>query len=245
MISFQSGLSISELLISLCLSMLIIVAVSSQYLQAKQRYLHIRDRIERSYELQLVSGLLHDRIKRAGFTPCMPITQLTAINGYNDRAYLPALELNNKSSLQVNRMSEYFSSSHILSSKQLLATEPVLLRPNLKILIADCQYAEVHIIDKVSNSPVGQLIQLKHAIRASFTPPVYVGEWLQERFYIKHHPGMPSSLYYHHNHSEELSRYVVNFTGKIIPDTHSDLVQLDLQLNNGELFTIETGIRAR
>lgn len=124
------GFSLIELLISLFLVSLISTMLIQAYVLNKQQYISIEAKLERHFDVQWVRDLLADSVRRAGFTPCLNIAQLEAIDRRKQPQFLGlnAIEIK-KDSLQVNRMSEHFA-EFIATAKaqQILVSQGILLQ---------------------------------------------------------------------------------------------------------------------
>lgn len=204
----QSGFSLSELLISLFLASIILTTLIHMYLMTKGQYLEYQKVLEERFELQWVSDLLTDSIRRAGFTPCLGIEQLKTVDRRKIDETLWGIksENNSRSFIRINRMSDVFSErASFLSPTELVVHSSVVFNERRPLVIADCNHAEVHQILKVEQREGGQHITLVKPRRFNYKQPLYAGEWLEEQWFIKTNSQHINSLHYQLAQSEELS----------------------------------------
>ncbi len=242
----QQGIGLPEVLISLLLSSLIMSALVNQYVRAKQHYQHRRTAIEQAFELQLVTDLVRDSIRRAGFTPCSGINHLITVDNRNHHENIPAFSVteDKHSSLTVNRMNEYFEEVLMqLNPTQLLVTDLHVVNRDRPLLIADCFHAEVHTVSKVKHTDDGQIITLTQPLSFIYQRQIYVGEWIEERYYIHAFQQGKSSLFYQRQHSDELTADVHTMAVQVKQQNNRTLLQIDLGLDHGKLMQVETMVR--
>ena len=233
-----SGFSLTEILISLFLASLIITSLFRFYLASKEQYTKVHKIVTDQLELQWVCDLLADSIRRAGFTPCIGIDLIA-----NKEKLLKSLiiERTPKDLIQINRMSEYFA--QVL---QLLGSNQVLIEPNIKIntkrpiMLADCSHAEIFKIVHQEKLPSGTLLTLDTTIKYSYSKPMYVAEWLEEKWFINTNSNAPPSLYYHLGQTEELSPLIhsLKVDRQITQNKTFMAIELGLDDNKSHLFHI-------
>lgn len=236
----QQGTGLVEIMIGLLLSSLIMTALMNHYLVTKRQYAHLQMALDEAMALQLASDVMRDSIRQAGFTPCLNIDQLTTLDHRDNHENLMALDVS--SGLQINRMSPYFDVvNDIVNSTQLLVTPDKTILTTRPLLIADCYHAEVHRVSAINQTSRGQFITLQNPLTFTYQPPVYVGEWLQERFFVQ----SPGGLYYHRHHTDELTTLVKTMFVTIQKKIINTLVQVKLGLDDGRTLTLDTKVRAR
>ena len=201
----QSGVSLSEVLVSLFLASLIITMLMQFYLSSKRHYLDAEEILAAGFDLQWVSDLLSDSIRRAGFTPCLGIEQLQLKeNGELVRGLSIEKQL-----IQVNRMSEHFVTLvNLKNATQILVSYSASFHEHRSLLIADCNHAEVHQIASISKESAGYLITLEHPLQFIYAPETYVGEFLRERWFIKKNVNGNLALYYQATQTEEVTSLI-------------------------------------
>ncbi len=202
----QLGLGLSELLISLFLASLLSTILIQSYLLNKRHYMTLRDSLAVNVDLLWVQDLLSDSIRRAGFTPCLSIDQLQAVDRRIHQQSLSSLTIEEKAQVvQIKRMSEQFSELLSFNKQEILISPERSLRVKQAIVIADCERAEVHQIVQINRTAQGSLLTLDSPIFFSYPSLSYVGHWLEERWFIKKNQEGLNALYYQQVHSEELT----------------------------------------
>ena len=242
----QEGVGLSELLIALLLASLTTMVLMRHYLNTKQQYSHIQTALEQSIDLQLVTDLIRDSARRAGFTPCSGIDHLMTIDRRKSRRKIVAIEVGRDGdpSLHINRMSEHFDTViKALGPAELLTSDLQTMYRGQSILVADCYHAEVQSISQLRHTAVGQRITLAEPLVFTYQDPIYIGEWLEETFYI--HPGGASqgSLFYHLHHAEELTTVVHQLSAHMETYHGRTLLQVTLGLDNMQTVKLETMVR--
>ena len=232
----QEGSGLTEVMISLFLATLIMTALMNHYICVKRHYLHLQTTMDDAMELQLASDVLRDSIRQAGFTPCMRIDHLISLDHRNGRENILAIE--SDSELHINRMNPYFDSVlNIVNSTQILATHENTIRAASAILIADCYHAEMQLVSEVNQMQREQLITLNSPLIFTYQSPVYIGEWLQERYFI----GPQGGLFYEKNHAEELTSVITSMSVK----HDKTYIQISLEMDNERKIELETKVRAQ
>lgn len=228
------GISLPETLISLFLASLILIALMQHYIHIKQHYHVLQTAADTSSQTLWAIDLIRNNIRQAGFTPCLSVNHLTTIDQRNGLEGLRALDT--QDGLQINRMSSEFDEVvELANANQLLATNTHTLRLGEPLIIADCYHAEVFAARGVRVFSGRQLITLDHPLVFTYQSPVYIGDWIESKFYIR-----SERLMYHYRHTDELTSRVktlsVHLTGS--------LLELILGLVDGRTLTTDTRIRA-
>ena len=236
----EQGISLIELMISVCLASFLIILVMNLYLQNKKNYLTIHRLLERNLDLQLISDLIRQRLRRAGFTPCLSLNLLESRDSRNGKTNLDALIID-ENEFTIQRMSEHFTLVlQQISSTALLLKSEVNFSAKETILLADCYHAEVHQIAAVQKTTKGTLLHLEKAIFFQFVAPIYGGEWLHETFYMQKNKKGMEALFYRQNHPEELSTAVKQL---LITAIGRQRVRVSLGLENSAPYAIEAKVR--
>jgi hypothetical protein len=207
----QSGMSLTEALISLFIASLISLVLVQLYIMSKRQYIHAEKLLEIRFERQWVSDLLSDSVRRAGFTPCVSIEHLEISDRRSLVSKISAIniEYSPRPLLQVNRMSEVFSTvTDFQSSSTLIASPEGSFKEERPVLIADCYHAEIQQILNVNSIKRGFVLSLRKPLLYSYEPPVYVGEWLEEKWFIKPNIKKKKSLHYQLFQTEELTPWI-------------------------------------
>lgn len=229
----QSGFGLSEILISLFLASIILTSLTQLYLNNKRLYIESQKILEVNFEIQWVSDLLTDSIRKAGFTPCLGIDQLQTID--RRQSGNPLWEIKSEQgagqSIQINRMSETFAEHvYFQSPSELYISDPVELNEHRSLIISDCEHAEVHHILKVDKLAQGQLVTLSKPLMYSYTNTAYAGEWLEERWIVKRNSHGINTLHYQLIQTEEISSLI-----------HSLFIK-EQQIHGKRYFTLVMGL---
>lgn len=242
----QMGISLVELMVSMALSCLLMSSLLHVFLSGKNHYRVATASLEREFELQQVSELLRDSSRRAGFTPCGGINHLTTQDRRNSENRLAALtwRAGKHQALQLAHMSDdFFVVREIISPTRLRVEGPASFLPNHPVLLADCFYAEVLAVSGSQRSGQDTFITLSKPYRFPFSAPMYLGEWVEERFYMgQTRRGVPA-LFYDANRAEELTEHVTGLEANIYPLAGSLLLRVNLQVDKGEPILLETRLR--
>ncbi|KTC83474.1 PilW family protein [Legionella cincinnatiensis] len=207
----QGGMSLSEVLISLFLASVIMTALIQFYLESKHQYLEMEKVLEAEFDVQWVDDLLSDSIRRAGFTPCLGLDQLKVTDHRNYQNNVHALNVKNQPSqfIQVSRMKEHFAKLiKIESPTTLLVQHLVSLNEKRPLLIADCKHAEIHELIGVNQQVNETRVILKKPLLHFYETSAYVGEFLEERWFIKKNAKRKNALYYQSIQAEEVTSLV-------------------------------------
>lgn len=204
----QMGLSLTEVLISLFLGSVIMTELIQLFIESKHQYLETEKVLAMRFDLQWVTDLLSDSIRRAGFTPCLGIDRLQIIDQRNHHNKIRGLHVGNHPDqfIQVNRMNEYFAKIvKIQSSTRILVQNSVTFHKKRPILIADCEHAEIQEIFDMEQQGEHLLIILKKPLYFSYDTSLYVGEYLEEKWFIKNNANHEDTLHYQLVHTEEIT----------------------------------------
>ena len=240
----QSGISLSEVLVSLFIAGIIMTTLTQFYLTNKHLYLESRAILEARLDVQWVSDLLGDSIRRAGFTPCLGIEQLQAVDRRESGKPLLALSSGKSQSLQINRMSEAFAEiDSIQNQMQIRVKEPLLFNEHRPVLIADCEHAEVHQIFRVDKLSKITLITLTQPLMFSYAPPVYVGEWLEEKWFIRSNEQGADTLHYKLFQTEEISPLIHSLQVENQMSHEKQLVKMTFGLDENKKHQFLVAVR--
>jgi hypothetical protein len=228
------GLGLPEMLISLFLASLIMTALLQHYISIKQHYRTLQSTLDTANETQWVIDLIRHSIRQAGFTPCLRVDRLIARDHRQGQNRLKAIDTDNV--LQINRMSSHFDEvNEWVNSSQLITTRTQTFHSESSLLIADCYHAEVVTAKAVKHMPNKQMISLNQALLFTYQPPVFIGEWIEERFFIR-----KSRLLYRYHHTDELTSTINTLS------VHIKAAQVNVTIGqtNGQKLRITTRIRA-
>lgn len=203
----QAGISLSEILISLFLASLLITLLVQFCSSTKRQYLEVEEILGAGLDVQWISDLLSDSIRRAGFTPCLGLDQL--------QTPLQGLKIGNSPQqfIEIKRMHEHFYKiASIKNATQIVVSHLPTFNEKHPLLIADCQHAEVQHIAHMENHFNGALITLEKPLQFTYDPATYVGEFIDERWFIKKNIEGEESLHYRSVQTEEISSLVHSLT---------------------------------
>ncbi len=207
----QSGFGLSELLVGLFLASIILTALIQFYLSNKRQYLAAEAILTERFDLQWVSDLLSNSIKRAGFTPCLGVDQLDVVDRRFFGRKVSSLKISNQPQqlIQVNRMSEQFTKLiRVQSPTELIISNSAPINEHHPLLIANCEHAEIHEILSIDNMGTRSLITLTKPLMFTYGASTYLGEWLEERWFIKRNGKGVDALYYQLHSAEELTSLI-------------------------------------
>lgn len=240
------GFSLSEAVISLFIATIIMTTLMQMYLLCKQQYTKTQTLLSEKLDIQWVSALLTDSIRRAGFTPCLGIDKLVVEDRRANKHVIAGLYHQNqpKPLIKVQRMHEQFASLlRIQNKQQILTQQGVAFNPNRPLIIADCMHAEIHNIERVDKELDGVAITLKEPLVFNYVKSVAVGEWLEERWFIKEKSANTTSLYYQLIQSEELTPLVRHFNVAEQKIRNQRLIRVELILDAGKTYSLDTVVR--
>lgn len=233
-----SGLSLSELLIATFISSLLFAALSHQYGICKRYYQSIQARIEQETELQFVMELMQQSIRKSGFTPCLSLRYLESIDKRTNTGSLSSIFMDaERHSLTIHRMSEVFERvQRIETPTELLTTYHQPLNTKHPLIIADCYHAEIQTAELLKTNAASQRIKLSQPLSHAYIPPLYVGEWIEEKYWMRTSPHR-GVMY----QTEELSQLITDMKFVLLSKT---LLRVSLGLSNQQLLTFDTHFRA-
>lgn len=235
------GWSLVEMLIGLFLGVLLLTILINHFLWVKKLYGEITLSLQQALELKIVENFIREKIKRAGFTPCLKLNGLIFSKERNNKLVSPPIKENY---LSLVRMSEHFSQTVEITSHAITISPALTIRAKDFILIADCYHAEVRQV-VFSKAALGNLrLELKDALHFSYTPPIYVGKWIKEEFFIKKNLRGVDTLYYRNGHAEELSSLINKFSINWLYYREFRLLQVMLTLADKKTLMIEMSPRS-
>lgn len=224
----KGGFSLSEILVCLLLVGILFSGLLQQYLQVYRQDKFLQNNIEQSFDLQYLSELLRASIRNAGFTPCANLNSLQTAN-------LVAFKQLN-AGFEVIRMSEnYKTFSSLVDEIQL----PISFKHNKsnKILISDCFHAEVLNYTLLTKDMKTITIKLNNPPIFRYVAPIYIGEMLREKFYLK-----GGDIYFTDNRASKLISGVRQFFSTIDIDK---IVQITIIFNQLHPQTLYARMRSR
>lgn len=237
----QQGTSLAEMLVALVSSSVLIVTLMNQYLGVKRHYQRAEHELETAMDMQLVHDLMRDSIRQAGFTPCLGVDYLISIDTRNRRQDLVSIEMQPEggTGFQINHMSaRYGLLTSQLTQTSWLAKHDMLYLRHASVLISDCYHAEVHTIDDIHLVNGHSEIKLRQPMVYDYVSPVYIGEWLEERFFMRQ-----GALFYNLRHVDELSKVIKDCSVSFTQHYGKRLVHIELALKRNRTTQVDTMLR--
>ncbi|WP_133131179.1 PilW family protein [Legionella yabuuchiae] len=225
------GFSLTEVLIGMFISSILVLMVINQFLSVKHHVQYISHAMEQDIELQLVVDLMRHSIRHAGFTPCLNLEHLVTADRTQQNRSLSALNIEQGTSrIRIQRMNESFEMVEVLLSDQTLLTGKAF-KTNQLVLIADCYHAEVQKIHRVRTKGDKVMITLEKPFLFNFHEPIYIGHWINEEYLIQRN-NHSESLFYKQNHKEELTPLVKSMTISLVTQPVGKIVRIHLEMLN-------------
>lgn len=206
----HAGFGLVEILVSLFIASLLMSVLMGCYLSQKKQYLNIQHELDVQFEVSWVKELLSDSVRRAGYTPCLNSSQLDVRDHRNKGQGSYSMKLNQAvGQIQINRMSDVFNDLLTTpAANKLIITAHAQLKANHSLMIADCSHAEIHTIAEVVKFKNKQVVYLTQPLVFDYEGVTAVGEWLEERWFIKKNSAQINTLHYRHLQTEELTEFI-------------------------------------
>lgn len=199
----EQGFGLLECLIGTMLALTMLSILLQQYVQIKFQTELARQAMQTESRVDRVLELLKNSGHQAGFTPCLPIGDLQSFDHRNGRN-LQAIRIDKlgNSKLILQRMTHFIPALAHRQANHFTLNASWKSKSHNPVIIADCQHAEV--LDQYQIK--AQSIQFFHTLKYIYHPPIYIGEWLSESFWVKPNlNGQPALFYQAHQQAEELS----------------------------------------
>lgn len=213
------GIGLAEVMISLFLASLLLVMVTQHYAEMAVKTRHFQVLVNEKTELMPVIAFLRERIRNAGFLPCVSLNRLS-------NPPVKSVEVSG-GTLIIRSMSPHFQEAEFLRGERLSGAHFA----NKPVIIADCLRAEV------------QSALAKSPLRADCTRFCHVGELLEERFYMKQDLSGRMALMYAAAHPEALTNAITGFKARIVHMDGLKTVEVVLTLLSGQTLTVITRVR--
>lgn len=204
----HAGISLLEILVSLFLASIIMTLIINIYLDSKCQYIEAEKILATEFDVQWVTDLLSDSIRRAGFTPCLGIDQLQIVDRRSSQKLIHALQFENepRQLIQVTRMNEYFSKIiQVKDRTKISITHSKVFHAKHPVLIADCKHAEIHDLISIEQQLNETIITLSKPLIFSYDTSAYIGEFLEEYWFIKKNAKGDDTLHYRLFQTEEVT----------------------------------------
>lgn len=242
----HAGISLSEVLLSLFLASLVATMLMQFYSSTKHQYIEAKKILSEHFDVRWVSDLMSDSIRRAGFTPCLGLDHLSVSDSRSPGVKIQAVkfETEPQRSLQINRMSEHFAQvQRFESTTQIVLDSPIVLNKKRPLLIADCEHAEVVRILNEETEQGGTRIILTKPMHSEFLGETYVGEFLEERWFIKKNRQKKNTLYYQLKQTDEITSLIHSLTVKIQNVAGRQFIEVIIGLSEDKFHKLMVAVR--
>lgn len=244
----KQGFSLTEALLSLFLSCIVLLILIQMYLVVTTNYHQLQKKVDAIFDKQLLSELLRHHIREAGFTPCINSDYLMIHDKRDKPGIVQAIVFNPEkktSSIQFSHMSDAFLTvQKRLSSTQLLVDGFPAFNQKAPLMIADCWHGEIQWIKSVQAKKEGVIITLKTPLSFAYRQPFYVGEWVEEHFFMAKVANGKQGLFYGKaQHSERLSDAFTHLSGHWLSKS-PPIVEVLLARDNQAPLAVIARVRA-
>lgn len=228
----HQGISLIEITISLFLTTLMMSSLSQLYIHFKRYYVKENKTLEQRADLIWASDLLRNSIMQAGFTPCLSVDELEVIDRRNVRDPIKGLKITGQDSLTIGRMSEYFIEMENEFKGESISV-PATLFTNIPhaLLITDCEHGEIVPIARAKRQEGDYLLTLASPLLFPYSKVTYLGEWIEEKWFIKKNPQGTPALYYQSTHAEEITSLVHGLELKQWKIKHHSMLRVTMHLD--------------
>ena len=234
----ERGFTLLECLFGLALVVIILSLITQQYLNLKYCCAHMVQSMQHISRLQMVENLLRSSGHQAGFTPCLPLKYLHSFDP-NSRQPLQAMVISPQSPQRVsfNHMSPTFVSlSPSASPNTFLFADDGISHSNPVLMIADCQHAELLSAYQLR----GHSIQLSQILHFVYHPPLYLGEWVSESYWVAVNSHGQHALFYQQNqHVDEVVTDVQALNASLVITQVKQYLHLNLDLGQGDTLPLD------
>lgn len=224
------GVSLVELMIALCIASFLSLGVWQIVMISQRAYQSVNQALSDAFELTLVGEFLADRIRHAGFMPCLAIDRLVTSDGGNGMLQPYAWEPH-QTRLVLNRMSMHYVSAHLIDTQHIQVDENLGAVDQTKsYVIADCYHAEIVRVSRQAHVHAGDQLEFIQTLQFSYLSPLYIGEWLSEGFSVVPHKG----LMYQARRHDVLSQAVQRMSVQCVRSAEHMLFQICLETLSGK-----------
>ena len=206
----------------------------------------IFSRVDANVESYWVSELLRSRVQRAGFTPCLRIDHLRAVDARARPELLSPIEVHQRPTPQllIRHMANDYSRVSPVRNERVLWIERGHVTENQVIIVADCVHAEVHAVQRVTLSRGGSLVELFEPIMFQYQPMAWAGEWVTERFFMQQSKQGQMALYYQHHRVDRLSTWIKRFSATRRSVQKAIIVHAEWGMDDSMAWALDTRVRS-
>lgn len=238
----MKGYSLIEIMLSLFLASIVITTLMHYYFVCQQQYFIAQKSLEEGLELHALSEFIQDSIRRAGFTPCLCLDNLSSFDHRSHKSLQSLQVLDN--SLKISRMSENFYAVKRLNSTTLLIPSVKNWPHSFPIIIADCYHAEVSSLKYAELSSEGIQLRLNYPLHYDYEELFYVGEWVDEAFFVEKTKTGLARFYYQTSNKEKLTNLIEGLMTKLSFKHSNKFVHMRLQGKGEKTINIDAKVRS-
>lgn len=242
-----AGVGLIEWMLVLLLSSCVVMLLLHQMIVTKKQEMMTTDVLAKAYDLNMISELMKNSIRQAGYTPCAVIEKLDHRDHVHADERLRAFTLNPEGhdALTVNSMTQPIARVEALVSQSEIRIQGRHhFSPDDLVMIADCFHAEVVRLKTVKFAWGESFLTLNTALSFSYTNPFYVGIWESQHFFMKKNAEGLRRLYFQQKHAEVLSEWIDGMTVSQVMLKKARLIQIIFQLPDAERWTMQVRVRA-
>lgn len=241
------GFGLVEMLVSLLLSSLMVSAMMHQYLSLKRHHEYSTQLLMQAFDKQLAQEVIQHSIRQAGFTPCLRLDDLTTYDERYQQA-IPALTIQRHPipSLAIHRMGNYYPVLAVRGENKIVVPLTTSLVKGQLVFIADCYHGEVQTISHLHRLPQALEVTLTQPLHFSYEGECYLGEWVEESFYLKRMNSQAFALFYqsHHRADKLVTSLADMYIKKTLSPRHRPLISVHLQFSDRSTLEFTTLVRS-
>lgn len=197
--------------------------------------------LEENLDFAFISDLIQDRIRKAGYTPCLNLNQLETVD---TRKYpyskLQDFEFIAPEKFKINRMDERFWTVTLNNENDRISIPPGQFHAIKNVIVADCYHAEVHAVLTTIKHKENITLIFKKPIFYNYSYPSYIGIWREESFFFDK---IKKRLLFSLDKADELSYHVKNMHVKMATHNFKRLINIDLHMSDDKQISVDTVLR--
>ncbi|WP_367607334.1 hypothetical protein [Legionella sp. W05-934-2] len=199
-------MSLSELLISLFLSTLLGSLLLQQYVSLSENTNRQLTLFKHQFEQTLLSKLITDSIHQAGFLPCGSQSTFDIWDASQSQWIKQQALITKPQQLIATYMDKNFQPLASDYSSMPVVAKAIGLSPNHAILLTNCRYSELNLIQSVKSMGSQYQIVLAYPSRFVIDEDSYIGLWHQDNFEFQH-----DTLFYGDQKRERITQALKEF----------------------------------
>lgn len=242
------GVSLVELMIAFLISSMLSLAIIRHYVMVKQTYRHLMHTSDAQIEKYILSHLLREMMLGAGYYGCgkhpalllkaylimkpsdkrLPTSIRRSADPKSDILYLSQM------STRQSDLSQNMQLHNMLNIKQ-----PLDLKKNDRILLADCHQIELKTLKKISNR--GRRLYFEENAKRLFKQSATLGRFDETYLYVRRTAGL--YVKEGRKRAEALSQQVVSMRVREKHLSKHPLMHISLFLDNQDSLDIDMAVR--